>query len=439
MSYDYDEFDANNFDEDYNDAGFEASYVSRKSKEKSREIENILYEKNNTKSNENDKKELELDNKGNLYNVYKIGQNGMEGEEIDDEIDEEIMEYKNDEEDEDEEEVIIMDEDQKFSDEDIIEHAKFLGFDTENDLDLLYIAKKALFTPLPKNWNRCFLKRNNRICYLNMETQSFNQYSPNDEVAISEYTKARKEKENQIRQKEDINNNKKTNMNNSQNNYNYSPISQKLTDSVNINNDIKNFLETDQDKKPENTEKNEDEIESIKSEVLEENLLVDTIREDQNHIEKENKSKPSPYLALIKKNNSNKTQKLEQDDKEMKETILKEKFAELQSYSIDLRKEYERKRLNYKDEKNNLIKKMELEYEQKTKLELENLVKNSKKLLEDNTIIEEKNNFERDLDSHRKQCENELLRNQQCDLDKFEQKLENLLKEKSNLNQEIEV
>jgi len=438
MSYDYDEFDANNFEEDYDEEGFDASMVSGKSKENFIDKEKSDTDKNKKKSKENDKNANEYDNDEQEYKVYMKNKNGKGNEEIDDEIDEEIMENK--EEEEEEEEVIILDEDQKFSEEDIIEHAKFLGFDTENDMELLHLAKKALFTPLPKNWNRCFLKRNNRICYLNMETQSFNQYSPNDELAITEYFKAKKEKQTCNNQKEEPNylNNKKSNLNNSQNNYNYSPISHKLTDSVNINNDIKNFLETDQDKKQENTEEIKDEIESNNSDILQENLIKDTVREERVNELNENKAKPSPYLALIKIN-SNKTHKTDNDDKHLKELILKEKFAELQIFTDELKKEYVKKKLNYFEDKKGLIRKIELEYEEKTKLELEKLDADSHKQRDEDISSEGKNEFMREIESFRKQCENELMRKQQSDIDKHEQRRENLLKQKSSLTGEIEV
>jgi hypothetical protein len=34
----------------------------------------------------------------------------------------------------------------------IIEYAKFLGMDPEEDRDLLWIAKESLKAPLPENW-----------------------------------------------------------------------------------------------------------------------------------------------------------------------------------------------------------------------------------------------------------------------------------------------
>jgi hypothetical protein len=438
MSYDYDEFDANNFEEEYDEDGFEASLISGKSKENCIKKEKTDIDKNKKKSKENDQKSVNYDNDEQEYKVYTKNQNGKGIEDINSEIDEEIMDNKDEEEEE--EEVIILDEDQKYSEEDIIEHAKFLGFDTENDMDLIYLAKKALFTPLPKNWNRCFLKRNNRICYLNMETQSFNQYSPNDEMAISEYFKAKKEKQTNHHQKEETNylNKKKSNINNSQNNYNYSPISHKLTDSVNINNDIKNFLETDQDKKQENSEEIKDEIQSNNSDILEENLIKDTVREEHVNQLNEHKSKPSPYLALIK-TSSNKTHKTDHEDKHHKDLILKEKFAEIQFFTNELKKEYGKKKLDYFDEKKGFIRKIELEYEEKTKLELEKLDADFNKQIEEDIPSEVKNEFIREIESFRKYCENELMRKQQSDMDKHEHIRENLIKEKSSLTAEIEV
>jgi hypothetical protein len=73
-------------------------------------------------------------------------------------------------------------------------YAQFLGFDLENDDDLLQIAYEALRHPLPPNWKRAYLKNSNRMCYIDLTTQQFHMYSPIDEEAMEAYEELKKKK-----------------------------------------------------------------------------------------------------------------------------------------------------------------------------------------------------------------------------------------------------
>ena len=76
----------------------------------------------------------------------------------------------------------------------IFGYAQFLGFDIENDEDLIFIAIEALGQPLPENWKRAYLKNSNRMCYIDLTTEQFHMYSPIDEEAIHKYAVLKKEK-----------------------------------------------------------------------------------------------------------------------------------------------------------------------------------------------------------------------------------------------------
>ena len=80
-----------------------------------------------------------------------------------------------------------LDEDYNPSDEEILAYAEYLGFELENDQELLIIAYQALKTPLPDNWKRAIIKNSQEVLYINLEDQTLHTYSPIDEAAIIHY------------------------------------------------------------------------------------------------------------------------------------------------------------------------------------------------------------------------------------------------------------
>jgi len=80
-----------------------------------------------------------------------------------------------------------LDENYNPSDEEIFAYAEYLGFDLENDQELLIIAFQALKTPLPQNWKRAIIKNSQEVLYINLEDQTLHTYSPIDEAAILHY------------------------------------------------------------------------------------------------------------------------------------------------------------------------------------------------------------------------------------------------------------
>ncbi|KAI8806283.1 hypothetical protein BJ742DRAFT_367411 [Cladochytrium replicatum] len=62
-----------------------------------------------------------------------------------------------------------FDEDYDPSEDEVIEYAKFLGMDTENEKHLLWIARESLKAPLPEDWKPCQTEDNN-VYYFNFKT-----------------------------------------------------------------------------------------------------------------------------------------------------------------------------------------------------------------------------------------------------------------------------
>ncbi|KAJ3414291.1 hypothetical protein HDV05_006740 [Chytridiales sp. JEL 0842] len=62
-----------------------------------------------------------------------------------------------------------FDENYEPTEDEIIEYAKFLGMDVENEKHLLWIARESLKAPLPPNWKPCQTEDNN-IYYFNFST-----------------------------------------------------------------------------------------------------------------------------------------------------------------------------------------------------------------------------------------------------------------------------
>ncbi len=101
-----------------------------------------------------------------------------------------------------------LDEDYNPSDEEILAYAEYLGFDLENDQELLIIAYQALKTPLPPNWKRAIIKNSQEVLYINLEDQTLHTYSPIDEAAILHY---REQKESLHKEIDNTNNNNNAN------------------------------------------------------------------------------------------------------------------------------------------------------------------------------------------------------------------------------------
>ena len=66
--------------------------------------------------------------------------------------------------------------------EEVLEYAKWLGMDTDNDSDLLYIAREGLKAPLPENWKPCKTADTEEIYYFNFVTGESTWDHPCDQV-----------------------------------------------------------------------------------------------------------------------------------------------------------------------------------------------------------------------------------------------------------------
>lgn len=87
----------------------------------------------------------------------------------------------------------ILDKDYKHTNEDILEYAKYLGMDLDEDQDLLWIAKKALKQPLPPSWKPCQSKTG-EIFYFNFNTGKRQNEHPIDEIFKEIYQQEKKSK-----------------------------------------------------------------------------------------------------------------------------------------------------------------------------------------------------------------------------------------------------
>jgi len=123
-----------------------------------------------------------------------------------------------------------LDENYNPSDEEILAYAEYLGFDNENDQELLVIAYQALKTPLPDNWKRAIIKNSQEVLYINLDDQTLHTYSPIDEAAILHYREQKElliQNQNQIKnhnqnQNQNLNINQKQHLNkNGRENFNY--------------------------------------------------------------------------------------------------------------------------------------------------------------------------------------------------------------------------
>lgn len=72
------------------------------------------------------------------------------------------------------------------TEEEIVEYAKWLGFDTDADKDLLYIAKEGLKAPLPPDWKPCQTTDTTEIYYFNFKSGESSWDHPCDNVSASQ-------------------------------------------------------------------------------------------------------------------------------------------------------------------------------------------------------------------------------------------------------------
>lgn len=66
--------------------------------------------------------------------------------------------------------------------EEVLEYAKWLGMDTVEDSDLLYIAREGLKAPLPDKWKPCKTGDTEEVYYFNFETGESTWDHPCDKV-----------------------------------------------------------------------------------------------------------------------------------------------------------------------------------------------------------------------------------------------------------------
>lgn len=75
----------------------------------------------------------------------------------------------------------------------ILEYARYLGMDPDEDHDLLYIAKEGLKAPLPENWKPC-KTREGDIYYFNFDSRQSQWEHPCDEFYKKKYNEAKMKK-----------------------------------------------------------------------------------------------------------------------------------------------------------------------------------------------------------------------------------------------------
>lgn len=94
-------------------------------------------------------------------------------------------------------ESMILDEeiDENFdpTEEEIMDYARFLGFDLPEDEDLLYIAAEAIKAPLPEEWKPC-ITQDGELYYFNFNTGESIWDHPCDVIYKEKFAKAKYEK-----------------------------------------------------------------------------------------------------------------------------------------------------------------------------------------------------------------------------------------------------
>lgn len=80
------------------------------------------------------------------------------------------------------------------TDNEIEEYARWLGFDMDNDQDLLYLAREGLKAPLPPNWKPCKTTDTGEIYYFNFVSGESTWDHPCDDYYKKRYEEAKKKK-----------------------------------------------------------------------------------------------------------------------------------------------------------------------------------------------------------------------------------------------------
>lgn len=81
------------------------------------------------------------------------------------------------------------------SEAEVIEYAKWLGMDLENDKDLFWIAREGLMAPLPANWKPCKTQDTEDIYYFNFSSGESTWDHPCDGYYKRLYEEEKKKKE----------------------------------------------------------------------------------------------------------------------------------------------------------------------------------------------------------------------------------------------------
>ena len=81
-----------------------------------------------------------------------------------------------------------------FTQDEVVEYAKWLGMDMVEDKDLMWIAREGLKAPLPENWNPCKTTDTDEIYYFNFSTGDSTWDHPNDEYYRSVCEKEKKKR-----------------------------------------------------------------------------------------------------------------------------------------------------------------------------------------------------------------------------------------------------
>ncbi len=81
------------------------------------------------------------------------------------------------------------------SEAEVIEYAKWLGMDLDNDTDLFWIAREGLMAPLPANWKPCKTQDTEDIYYFNFSSGESTWDHPCDGYYKRLYEEEKKKKE----------------------------------------------------------------------------------------------------------------------------------------------------------------------------------------------------------------------------------------------------
>ena len=90
------------------------------------------------------------------------------------------------------------------TDSEVVEYAKWLGMDLQNDRDLFWIAREGLMAPLPKNWKPCKTKDTEDIYYFNFATGDSTWDHPCDGYYKRLYEEEKKKKEVSKKESNDV-------------------------------------------------------------------------------------------------------------------------------------------------------------------------------------------------------------------------------------------